>query len=345
MRELESLLEKMKLKREEDIANLELLLEEIKLEEIHVPELRRFTVKAKKIKSVREESKEMQFEKRRDKLESLFHEMKCWPQETLQTKFRIQHETKLEFLLEGIELKQEEERLQSRELEMELEELELLVKEIESERHVEVPQSLALKMRLEGHLGKVKSLLEAVKMEHEEQIPELPAMKVQLEERILQRNKIIFLTSERQLKECIKALDSLQGKLSLQFTGELKSQALKIELDKHIEELESLLKKEMELEISEKLSFENWETHIQKSESLLNKLEWECNKEILPPFVWELILKGHAAKEKSVLEGIELTEEKILMFPTFAIELKQHIVKLESLIVETKLKQEEGLKS
>ena len=123
MAEMEPLLEKMKLKREEeglrsqalemelneDLENLELLLEETKLEERHVAKLKRFIAKAKKIKSVREESKtksatlEMQFEKRRGELESLFHQMKClrWSQERWQIKFSRQHEAKLEFLLGG----------------------------------------------------------------------------------------------------------------------------------------------------------------------------------------------------------------------------------------------------
>ena len=194
--EPEPLLEKMKLEQEkervrsqelkmelnEDIAKLELLLEETELEERHVAELKRFIAKAKKINLIREESTmksatlEMQFEKRRDELESLFHEMKLvsWPEERWQIKFRRQHEAELEFLLEGIKLKQEEKRLQSRELEMELEELESLLKEIESERHVEVPESLALKMRLEGHLRKVKSLLETLK--RQKQKPESSTM-------------------------------------------------------------------------------------------------------------------------------------------------------------------------
>ena len=351
--EMESLLEKLKREKKglwsqalemelkEDLENLELSLEETKLEERHAAKLKRFIVKAEKINSVPNESKtksdklEMQFEKRKEELKSLLYELEYFPRSigTCQIKIWRQREAKLEFLLEGIELKQGEERLLSRELKMELKQLEWLVKEIESERHIEVPESLALKMRLEGHLGKVKSLLEAVKMEHEEENPELPAMKVQLEDRILHRNKIMFLTFEQQFKKCIEALNSLEGKLSLiQFTGELKSQALKMELDKHIGELESLLKKEMKFETSGKLSFKNWGTHIQKSKSLLNNLEWECNEEILQPLVWEMILKGHTAKEKSVLPQ------------PFATELKQHIVQLESLIAETKLKQEEGLK-
>ena len=216
---------------------------------------------------------------------------------------------------------------------MELEELELLMKEIESERHVEVSKSLALKMQLEGHLGKVKSLLEAMKMEHEEENPELPTMKVQLEKRIVRVRKILIPLSWRlreQFTEGIKELKSLQQKLSLlQFKGELKSQTLKMELDKHTGELESLLKKEMELKESAELSFKNCETHIQKSELLLNKLESECNKKILQPLVWKMIVKGHTATQKKV------------KFSVLAIE--KHIAKLESLMVEIKLEQEEGL--
>ena len=390
MAEMEPLLEKMKLKREEeglrsqalemelneDLENLELLLEETKLEERHVAKVKRFIMKARKIKSVREESKtksatlEMQFDKRREEFGFLFYEMKFlrWSEERWQMQFKMQHEAKLEFLLKGIELKQEEERLPSRELEMELEELELLVKEIESERHVEVPESLALKMQLEGHLGKVKSVLEAMKMEHEKENPELPAMKEQLKERVVRVKDIIFPPSKRSsiknLTEDIKELKSLQQKLILlQFTEEIKSQMLKMELERYTGELESL---EEEIELEEfrllMLEFEyserhgqkwwethiqkswgkhyqkssethikkSWETHIQKSESLLNKLESECNEKILQPLVWKMILKGHTATQKRKLE-----------FPTLVTE--KHIAKLESLMVEMKLEQEEGL--
>ena len=389
MAEMEPLLEKMKLKREEeglrsqalemelneDLENLELLLEETKLEERHVAKVKRFIMKARKIKSVREESKtksatlEMQFDKRREEFWFLFYEMKFlrWSEERWQMQFKMQHEAKLEFLLKGIELKQEEERLPSRELEMELEELELLVKEIESERHVEVPESLALKMQLEGHLGKVKSLLEAMKMEHEKENPELPAMKEQLKERVVRVKDIIFPPSKRSsiknLTEDIKELESVQQKLILlQFTEEIKSQMLKMELERYTGELESL---EEEIELEElrlpMLEFEyserhgqkwwethiqkswekhqkssethikkSWETHIQKSESLLNKLESECNEKILQPLVWKMILKGHTATQKRKLE-----------FPTLVTE--KHIAKLESLMVEMKLEQEEGL--
>ena len=69
--EVEPLLEKMKLEQEkeglqfqaleielnEDLANLEFLLEETKLEERHVAEFKKFIVKAKKIKLLREGSK------------------------------------------------------------------------------------------------------------------------------------------------------------------------------------------------------------------------------------------------------------------------------------------------
>ena len=382
MAEMEPLLEKMKLKREEeglrsqalemelneDLENLELLLDETKLEERHVAKVKRFIMKARKIKSVREESKtnsatlEMQFDKRREEFGFLFYEMKFlrWSEERWQMQFKMQHEAKLEFLLKGIELKREEERLPSRELEMELEELELLVKEIESERHVEVPESLALKMQLEGHLGKVKSLLEAMKMEHEKENPELPAMKEQLKERVVRVKDIIFPPSKRilikNLTEDIKELKSFQQKLILlQFTEEIKSQMLKMELERYTGELESL-EEEIELEELRLLMFEfenrethrqkswethiqklweihrqqSWKKHIQKSESLLNKLESECNEKILQPLVWKMILKGHTATQKRKLE-----------FPTLVTE--KHIAKLESLMVEMKLEQEEGL--
>ena len=361
MAEMEPLLEKMKLKRKEeglrsqalemelneDLENLELLLEETKLEERHVAKLKRFIVKAK---SAREESKtksatlEMQFEKRTEELQSLFNELKRlrWSQRW-QIEFMERHKAKLEFLLEAVN----EERLQSRELKTELEELEFLVKIIESERHVEVPESFALKMRLEGHLGKVKSMLEAMKVEQDEKKPELPAMKVQLKEHIVRIKKIKSLTSKDQLKERIMELKSLQSTVRL-FTRELKFQKLEMELYEHTGKLESLLEKEIKLEVGEsrfRTFVMDLEKHIEKSESLLNKLESECDVEILQPLVWKMILKKYLAKEKSVLKDIKVIQERKLKSPTLEIELKEHIAKLESLIVEIKLEQEEGLES
>ena len=382
MAEMEPLLEKMKLKRKEeglrsqalemelneDLENLELLLEETKLEERHVAKLKRFIVKAK---SAREESKtksatlEMQFEKRTEELQSLFYKLKRlrWSQRW-QIEFMEGHKAKLKFLLEAMN----EERLQSRELKPELEKLELLVKTIESERHVEVPESLALKMRLEGHLGKVnvevpeslalkmrlegrlgkvKSMLEAMKVEQDEEKPELPAMKVQLKEHIVRIKKIKSLTSEDQLKKRIMELKSLQNTVRL-FTRELKFQKLEMELYEHTGKLESLLEKEIKLEVREsrfRMFVMDLEKHIEKSESLLNKLECECDVGILQPLVWKMILKKYLAKEKSVLEDIKVIQERKLKSPTLEIELKEHIAKLESLIVEIKLEQEEGLES
>ena len=204
-----------------------------------------------------------------------------------------------------------EERLQSRELKTELEKLEFLVKIIESERHVEVPESFALKMRLEGHLGKVKSMLEAMKVEQDEEKPELPAMKVQLKEHIVRIKKIKSLTSKDQLKERIMELKSLQSTVRL-FTRELKFQKLEMELYEHTGKLESLLEKEIKLEVGEsrfRTLVMDLEKHIEKSESLLNKLESECDVEILQPLVWKMILKKYLAKEKSVLEDIKVKED------------------------------------
>ena len=228
--------------------------------------------------------------------------------------------------------------------------LELLGKVLKSERRVEILESLALKIGLKAQLGNVNSLLKAMKMEQEEEKLEFPALKVQLKESQVQMKSLLkkiklFMTLGKQLKNRIKELKFLQEKLKLlQFTGELNSQTLEMELNNHAMKLESLLE-EMKLEQAKghwsRTLEMKWERHIKKSESLLNKIESEPEVEILEAVVWEMILKGHSAEEKSLQDNIKLIQERKLKSPSLETELKQHIAKLESLIVEMKLKQKE----
>lgn len=192
MVELEHLLENMKLKQEvrfqalemelkEDIAKLELLLEETKLEERHVAKLKGLIEKAKKVKLAREESKteSLELEKCKEEFKPLLWEIKCmrlslpWHLD-----FAKRAELKLDFLQEGMKFKEKEEGLQSKELETELEELELLVRNIESEQEVEIPLSTELKVRLEGHLARMKFLLKAMKLKSEKGKLDFSALKV-----------------------------------------------------------------------------------------------------------------------------------------------------------------------
>ena len=362
--ELERLLKNMKLEQEEEglrcqalkielkeyIAKLELLLEETEVKEKHVAEWKGFILKAKKFKLVREESKikslMLQLEERTVALKSLLEEMKLvrWLDKTWDMDCR-RHIVNLEFLLEGMEYKQKEQGLQSQELEMQLVEhtvkLELPVKEIESTRDVKI-------LELKGHLGKVKSVLQATKLERDEEKLVFPALKVQLKERIVQMKsqpkpgKIELskkaLSLGKQLKERIGELEDLQEKTKLvQLIGELKCRALGVELNRHITNLQSLLK-EIELE-QERVPWPQtleikWQRYIQKSESLLKEIESEHNVEILQPLMWKMVLERYSEKTTSLLV------ERIKS-PTLEIELKQHVAKLEFILLEMKLEQEE----
>ena len=245
----------------------------------------------------------------------------------------------LEFLLEGMELKQKEEELQSQELEIQLEEhivkLELLVREIESARDVKM-------LELKEHLWKLKSLLETTKLERDEAKLEIPALEVQVKEQIMQMRKPgkieLFdkaFPVRMQLKKRIIELKSLQEKINfVQLIGKLKCRPLEMELNKHIMKLESLL-------METGPWCETVREHIQTSESLLK--ETESLRYVSMPQARKMVLKGNLAKGNLVLaEHIKLEQKSELKSPTLEIELKKHIAKLESLIVEMKLEQEEA---
>ena len=335
----------LKMELNEDIVKLELLLEENELEERYVAELKRFIAKAKNINLVREKSTMkslmLQLEESTVKLKSLLEDIKSlrcsenpWYEgETTHIKKLV-----LEFLLEGMELKQKEEGLQSQELEIQLEEhivkLELLVREIESARDVKM-------LELKEHLWKLKSLLEATKLERDEAKLEIPALEVQLKEQIMQMKKPgkieLFkkaLPLEKQLEERIVELKSLQEKINfVQLIGKLNCRPLEMELNRHIMKLESLL-------MERGPWCETVREHIQKSESLLK--ETESLRYVSMPLAWKMVLEVNLAKGNLVLaEHIKLEQERTLKSPTLEIEFKQHIAKLESLVVEIKLEQEE----
>ena len=248
-----------------------------------------------------------------------------------------------------MKLKQNIEGLQSQLLEKELEELELLVKEIDSERDVEILKSPALKMRLEF-------LLEAMKLKGEEGKLEFPDLKEQLKERIMQiksqrKPEKIQLSEKalslgKQLEERIVELKSLQEKTKLaKLMGKLKCEMLEMELNRHIMKLKSLLEETRHVKWSRTLEMELQE-HIQKSESLLEEVESERDVGILQPLVWKMVLEGNSAKWKSLLAEDTKLEQQKKMSPMLEIELKQHIAKLESVLLEVKLEQEkEGLGS
>ena len=191
--ELEPLLEKIKLEEDEegkrfrafemelneDIAKLELLLEETELEERHVAEIKRFTAKTKKINLMREESTmeslTLQLEERKVEFQSLLIEMNAV--HLFGDRYKMDKRRKmmkLEFLRDGIELKQNEQGLQSQALEIQLV-LELLVREIESTRDVKI-------LGFKEHLEKVKFLLGPIELEREEEKLEFPALEMQLKE-------------------------------------------------------------------------------------------------------------------------------------------------------------------
>ena len=348
--ELEPLLEKMKLEEEkvrvrsqelrmelnEYMAKLELLPEETELDERHVAELKRFIVKVKKINLEREkktmQSLMLQLEESTVEVKSLLEDIKsvrCWYEDKTRC---IAH---LEFLLEGLKLKQKEEGLQSQELEIQLEEhivkLELLVKEIESARDVKM-------LELKEHLWTLKYLIEATKLERDEVKLEIPALEVQVKEQIMRMRKPgkieLFdkaLPLEKQLEERIVELESLQEKINLvQLIGKLKCRPLEMELNRHIMKLKSLLN-EM------RPSWVTVEEYIQTSESLLK--ETESLRYVSMPQARKMVLEGNLAKGKLVPAE---QQERTLKSPTLEIELKQLIEKLDSLIVEMKLEQEEA---
>ena len=335
--ELEPLLEKIKLEEEEegkrfralkmelneDMAQLELLLEETELEERHVAEIKGFTAKAKKISLIREqstmESFTLQLEERKVEFQSLLNEMKavCFFGDRYKMDMRREM-MKLEFLLEGMELKQNEPGLQSQGLKIQLV-LELLAKEIESTRDVKI---LALK----GHLEKVKFLIGAIKSEREEEKLDFPALEMQLKENTVQAEsqtkswkmeRLYEKALAKQLHERIEGLKSLQEKIKLaQMMENLKCRPLEVELNRHMMKLRSAPSViEMELE-----------NHTQNSKWLLEKLESERDVRILKPLVWKMILEGYSAKRK---------------YHWLKIEFKQHMAKVESLLLEMKLEQEE----
>ena len=337
--ELELLLEKMKLEEEEegkrfralkmelneDMAQLQLLLEETELEERHVAEIKRFTAKTKKIDLIREESTmeslTLQLEELKVEFQYLLDEMKAV--NLFGDRFKMDmwiKIMKLEFLLEGIEFKQNEQGLQSQALEIQLV-LELLVREIESTRDVKI-------LGLKEHLEKVKFLLGAIELERAEEKLEFPALKMQLKESTLQtefetkswKMECLYEKAlEKQLYERIEELKSLQEKIKFaQMMGNLKCRPLEMELNRHITKLRSVLH----------VSFSSIErkSKTQDLKFLLQEMESKRDVGILQPLVWKMILEGHLAKRK---------------YHKFKIEFKQHMAKLESLLFEMKLEQEE----
>ena len=342
--ELEPLLEKTKLEEKEegkrfgalkmelneDMAQLELLLEETELEERHVAEIKRFTAKTNKINLIREESTmesfTLQLEERKVEFQSLLNEMKavCFFQDRYKMDMRREM-MKLEFLLEGIMFKQNEQGLQSQGLKIQLV-LELLMKEIESTRDVKI-------LGLKGHLEKVKFLLRTIKLEREEEKLEFPALKMQLKESTVQiesqrklwKMECLYEKAlEKQLHERIEELKSLQEKIELaQMMENLKCRLLEMELNRHMMELRSA----PQVSILSFSSIEReLENHTQNSKWLLEKMESERDAGILQPLVWKIILDGYSAKR---------------MYHKLKIEFKQHMAKVESLLLEMKLEQEE----
>ena len=342
--ELELLLEKMKLEEEEegkrfralkmelnkDIAELELLLEETELEERHVAELKGFIVKAKKINLAPEkrtiESLMLQLEERKMEFKSLLREMNAV--HGLKDRYEMDMRRKvmkLEFLLEGMELKQNETGLQSQGLKIQLV-LELLVKEIESTRDVKI-------LELKGHLEKVKFLLGTIKLEREEEKLEFPALKMQLKESTVQTEsqRKLFKTEclyertlGKRLNERKEELTSLQEKVKFApLMKNVKCRPLEMELNRHFMKLWPVSK----VLIAWSPRFEGeLENRIQNSEWLVDEMESERDVGILHPLVWKIVLEGYAANRK---------------YHRSKIEFKQHVAKLESLLLEMKLEQEE----
>ena len=227
--ELEPLLKKLKLQQEEEArlkelaAKSEILLEEIKLKQTgkgHLAKLKEHIAEMNSLpRNIEYKEDDVFFMwNRTATLEALLEEMKMVQREleflTWEMELNQRHIEELDFLLE------QQKGLQSRlsqALEMELKELELLVKKIESERDVELPESPALKMQLEGHLGHVK-LIQEIMMKLKQEKRKLPELKAQLKESIvricsLAKRIELSLTLGKQLEERIVELESLRRKI------------------------------------------------------------------------------------------------------------------------------------
>ena len=353
--ELEPLLKKLKLQQEEEArlkelaAKSEILLEEIKLKQTgkgHLAKLKEHIAEMSSLpRNIEYKEDDVFFTwNQTATLEALLEEMKMVLRELEFLRWEMElnqrHIKELEFLLKGMKLELQKglQSQLSQALEMELKELELLVKKIESKRDVEIPESPALKMQLEGHLGHVK-LIQEIMMKLKQEKMKLPELKAQLKESIarvysLAKRIELSLTLGKQLEERIVELESLRRKIkSVPLTEEL----METELNRHMTKLESLLievnlKQDKEEQSLLKLKLEQ---HMKKSESLLKEIDSALDVKML----LFLLLKVNSLLKDEIFE-----EEHMSL--TLEIELKRHIAKLEFLIAETKLEQkEEGLGS
>ena len=300
------------------------------MEERHVAELKGFVMKAKKINLAREkrtmESLMLQLEERKVEFKSLLEKMKAVRIFGDRYKMDMRRKMmKLKFVLEGIEFKQNEQGLQSQALEIQSV-LELLVKGIESTRDVKI-------LGLKEHLEKVKFLLGAIELEREEEKLEFSALEMQLKEITVQMESqgkswkmecVYEKALEKQLNERIVELKSLQEKIKFaQMMENVKCRPLEMELNRHMMKLRSAPQVSI---LSLRCMGGELEDHIQNSKWWLEEMESERDAGIQQPLTWKMILEGYLAKRK---------------YHKLKIEFKQHMAKLESLLLEMKLEQEE----
>ena len=186
---------------------------------------------------------------------------------------------------------------------------------------------------LKRHLEEVKFLLGAIELEREEEKLEFPALKMQLKAITVQTEsqrkswkmeRLYEKALEKQLHERIEELKSLQEKIELaQMMENLKCRPLEMELNRHMMKLRSaplvsiLSFPSIEMELENRTQYSKW---------LLEEMESKRDVGILQPLVWKIILEGYLAKRK---------------YHKLKIEFKQHMAKLESLLLEIKLEQEQ----
>ena len=210
----------------------------------------------------------------------------------------------------------------------------------------------SLKMELNRHAMKLKSLLDETEYE---KVRSSPALKLQYH---MQESESLLkeIASEPHVGilqplvwKMVLERNSAKGKSLLAEDIKLKQKkfsTLKIELKRHIAELESqLLKMKLEQEeeglASEALELEFVE-HIVKSELLLEEIELISDPDILMSTVSKIQFGEHLEKLKFRLATMKLgREERKLLSARLEKKLKEHIMNLNSVLMQMKSQRKE----